>query len=424
MSLRKNILIAVSAGITILGFLSCSNLNDSTDVGNDILTNSDPSLTSFDKNFLAFSGDSNQVLQYCSIPGSSSDPLFGIHNGMITLGNKGMESSTGYVKFLIDDTLETKFNPGDSLLSITIQFDTLVRDSEHYDPGNIRIQSCLNDSASVRTIPDQSAIFSDTLQRQVIGSDTILVDTISGKIKDSIFSACTSYVNRITKCGKDTSCTRIQKIPLPIAFSLFNGNHTGLCRLQKPAMTIRYTRKNNNKTDTLSQTKKPYYFNFIAYESQEAIDSLSALPLSSYAAERVAVFKINLQPLWNKIDSSKQANFNEILSACFIIKGKNLFSDSITKFDSTIEYGYFFSPQLIKDGYYLHDSLFARGRTGTSTNGDSILMPVEYLLRPIIRSDRPAFGYLYIGISSSYDLWKRVLWGKPLFKAVVTTLKR
>jgi hypothetical protein len=428
MSLRKKIFVSASVGIAILAFfVSCSNLNDSNNVGDEIL--SDPNQTSFDKNFLAFSGDSTQVLKSFSIPNGSSDQSFCVHSGMLAIGGKGFDSATGYVKFLIDTILEKNFKPGDSLLSITIQFDTVVLKAEKPNPARIRIQSCSDDSALVRKTPDSSAVYSSILRKakKENSSDSVLIDTLTGTIRDSIFKACTSYTNRVVKCDTNTQCIKNEQEPLIAAFSLFNED-SWLYRLKNPVVTIRYTRRNTTKNpvrvDTSSQTIKPYYYNYIAYESAKSIDSLSAVPLSSYSSRLTAAFKIDLQPLWNKIDNSKQANFNEILSAGFIIKGESEFPDSAAKSDSTVEYGYFFSPTLITDGNVLHDSLFGKGRMGSSKSGDTIVMSVDDLLRPLIRSEHPASGYFYIGITSSSDLWKRVIWGKPIFKAVATTLKR
>ena len=429
MSLRKKIFVSAGVGITILTFfLFCSNFNDSNNVGDEIL--SDPDLTSFDKNFLTFSGDSTQALQSFSIPNGSPYRCFGVHSGMITIGGKGIDTATGYVKFLIDTTYDKtlkNFKSGDSILSIIIKFDTLVLNYEKSDPSHIRIQSCLNDSASSRRSPDTGAVYNDTLKMQISDSKTsFLIDTVSPVLRDSIFKACTSYK------------------PISTAFSLFNQG-SGLCRLKNPNMTIKCIRKDTTKTptktDTISQTLKPYYYNYVAYESNTLIDSLSSRPISSYSSGRTAVFKIDLQPLWNKIDSSKQANFNEILSASFMIKGQSQFSNTYIKLDttknadsakisySTIKYGYYFSTVPVEDGYSLKDALYSKVKTDTITSGKTILMPVDEFLRPLLGAERPSFGYLYIGITNpvlpgSNDLWNKVIWGKPLLKAVATTLKR
>ena len=118
--------------------------------------------------------------------------------------------------------------------------------------------------------------------------------------------------------------------------------------------------------------------------------------------------------------------FNEVLSAAVVFDGRHLTAENN---DTTPTLFYFLSDELISDPDDLDDLIdtinkyYAPVINLQSHDSDTIVMPVDYHLQHYV-AHKPQFVYLYLRIMSNDVFGKQeILWDRPRFKAVLTTIK-
>ena len=146
--------------------------------------------------------------------------------------------------------------------------------------------------------------------------------------------------------------------------------------------------------------------------------------MSSSASGRTAVFEVDISSLWDTMDST---GFEEILSAGFLIQPASY--KNLEGKDSVLSIRHYLSDNLVNDGLILDSLLGKRGinvDTTLDSSGnivDTVTLPVEKFLQNLITT-RPSTVYFYIELSQVTDMrWEEVVWNKPRFRAVITTLK-
>ncbi|HEX2958892.1 MAG TPA: hypothetical protein VHO70_18805 [Chitinispirillaceae bacterium] len=177
------------------------------------------------------------------------------------------------------------------------------------------------------------------------------------------------------------------------------------------------------------------YSNYVMYETKETLENrlnFDTYPISSFGPQRTAVFKLDIDSLWNTLAQQPAGNgpaFNKILSAGVAITGKldsSFIKTRSDTTDTTISVRWFVSENLINDGRLLHRTDNKDiGENETLKNGKEIVLPIEKNLQEILSrtspSTRPSTVYLYLEALSSKNYNKQVIWSKPSLLTVLTT---
>ena len=77
---------------------------------------------------------------------------FGVHPGQIAAGSKDDYSVSGYTEFSIGSSTGKRFQLDDSLISMTIQFDTVSLGSVSFQDSQFTLYSCTEDEKYSRTV--------------------------------------------------------------------------------------------------------------------------------------------------------------------------------------------------------------------------------------------------------------------------------
>jgi hypothetical protein len=190
------------------------------------------------------------------------------------------------------------------------------------------------------------------------------------------------------------------------------------------------------KVDTIVMKADSFYIplsysNYVCYEQSDTLKNRTPIPMSSYGPQRTAVFKLNMDSLWNKLEepvSSTHPVFNKILSAGVAITGNydSSFIKSMTdSTDTTIIVNWCVSEFPYNNGR----GLFKGDKTWGAKiiePGKEAVLPIEKNLQEI--SSRsvipPKTVYLYLDIQSTKHYNKQVIWSKPSLISVLTTSKQ
>jgi hypothetical protein len=96
----KKTLFITSTIISLLSLIGCSQFEDTTSVGSQLIQEADPSFLDFDKNLAKLSLDTNIVTGFKSVPQDESDTNFGVHvSTSLPVGGQYGEISTAYYQF-------------------------------------------------------------------------------------------------------------------------------------------------------------------------------------------------------------------------------------------------------------------------------------------------------------------------------------
>jgi len=407
--------------IALALLLSCSGLDDTTGLGRDIISSTNPSAVSIDQNFRTFSRNESIVTDFFSIP-DENDTHFGIHPGLIAAGSKAGYITSSYTEFSIGRNAGSRFELDDEPVSISLTFDTLDHGTVAFKNLKLSLYQCSQDQKFSRS--------STTPEGKLIGElapDSTVKNRLSVEIDDDelvseIFSACLALKECYEECDKNKGCKDTCYNSLEaktFSFCLYNEDDSSFIRLSQPLMKITFTRD----TSTITESIKPSYFNYVAQD--ENIDEQKALAVSSNVSGRTAVFKIDISSLWDTMNTS---GFDEILSAGFNIIPETHINFDNEK-DTSFAVRHYISDNLIQDGSELDSLIFSRSfefKIEKDSKGrlkkKLILFADRYLQK--YRSKHPSTVFLYLQISKSSDMsWKKVLWEKPVFNAVLTTIK-
>lgn len=407
--------------------LACSDLEDSTTLGKDIVSSYNPSAVNIDQNFQTFYRNNSIVTDAFSIP-DQNNARFGIHAGVIAAGSKEEYTVTGYTEFVIGKNVGRRFNTKDKLVAITLSFDTISFGTRYLENHNLTLYSCSQNKKYSRTSDPTGMLIGKLVQDT--SSKKLNVEIEDSVLAQSIFDACLAYQECLDDCSniKDPSCTKsCDSLKSTFSFCLFNENDSSFVRLRSPVMKITHkrTQKINKKDSVITRIDSltgASYSNYIAFEDD--IGEVKVKPLSSSASERTAVFQIDISSLW---DTMSTTGFNEILSAGLELKP--LSYENLDKKDSLFSVRHYLSDELIQDGIVLDSLIGSRklnikaeyDKSGKMTN--SIILLVDRYLQGL-RSTRPSTVYLYIQVNKSDDVsWETVEWRKPVFNVVLSTFK-
>ena len=432
----KKGLISIVITLPVLFALFCSRFDDTTSLGKDIISNTiGPSLVDLQQNFNQLSIDTSIVSKQLSIPGKN-DVNFGVHSGRLCAGSKAGITASGYFEFSIGGkTIYNRFNDTDSLISISLVIDTIGTVSTLTNSSKITLYRSTESAKYSR-----SEVTAGTAIDTISFDSKRFVTTLDTSDANSIFTALRSaYKECIDACSNKactTSCDTSSEAREFFRYTLFNQDSSSLIRFKNPFLKIKYRRinvKNDGKTrDTIFVTDSLIRATYVNYLAKDAIsDSLQALPLSSFASGRTAVFQINLTPLWNKMDST---GLNEILSAAFTIDSSVYRNLELSNSDFSFAVRYFLGNSLLDNGFTLNTQLNKVPQTSITAKYDStsnmnftgkLIFPADRFLQELNQT-RPATGYLYLQLVSQNNnmQWEEVLWNKPNLKAVFTTITR
>ncbi len=112
----KKTLLITSTIILLLSLIGCSNFEDTTSVGSQLIDEADPSFLDFDQNYKKLPLDTGIVMLSKSVPENSSDSNFGVHTAsVLPVGGNDGEISTAYYQFKPSSENWLKFRNIDTL---------------------------------------------------------------------------------------------------------------------------------------------------------------------------------------------------------------------------------------------------------------------------------------------------------------------
>jgi hypothetical protein len=415
--------LALLPTITALLF-SCSDFDQYTGVGTDVVEESDPSFTKFEDNFDPFFQDSSIINESYSIP---QDPNHHFrYTSLLAAGNDSGFETVAFLTFTVPAEL------------------ALTSDSTTIDSG-IRIDSVMfsifaytdsTDSAGFSELSLYRSHPADDEEPLVTCSrdednDTMLMYT--GVCSDSTFidslnTFYTNYRNCIDACNTDdceADCDEINR-----SFTVMLVLDDSMYVFSTPPYLIIFSHlekysDSEAQEDSLSQidTVSGTTYSEI-HESDDVISSLSGIPVSKRKSKRTAVFNLNFSDLW---EESSKTGFSEILSAVVSFPRETM---EINASDSSaINVRYFLSGKTMSDysesDAYFSDTLlyYSETKTFSSTGSDTVHFPIEHYLYKFQKT-QPTELNLYLQVEPYFihdDI--EITWSKPSFKAVLTSLK-
>lgn len=411
---KKNYLVSILITVTAL---FCSRFDDVTSVGKEVVRDIDPSLVNFDENFETVSLNKSTVSEKFSIPDLDCSES-GVHvESFVAVGSDNGENATGYFEFRLNSDTRQKFIKSKSIKDIFIQFD-LDSLSEKVENLNLFLADTLYKYKRSNIATD------DTLRCGTLTTDSVSYRasfSLDSLIADSIFSICKDLKPCDTSSDKNQkkSCDSLNQ-PDILSFLLTNSDSSGVINIFRNArMVINVVQDSTAKKDSV-KTLTSSFANYVVHEDKGSIDSLSSLPISSFASRRTAVFKTDLSSLWDIMsDDSGPVQYNEILSAAVRVWGTTIEKET----DSLIVEG-FISDKLYSSSTEL-DSLFRYSSVAKGESGDTLLLKSDRFIQKVL-SNRPSMVYVYLRVNrfvNGIGIWDKVLWNEPELNVILTTLK-
>lgn len=391
--LKKLILSLCIAGISL--FISCSNLNDSSTLGGQIITNSDPNRTDFTSSFEFF--DTLKVISQYSVA-EPVDTIIGagspLGTGTPLVGKDSIKIARCIYGFKHDTTVRFKnYHRILKNVAIEISTDSIPRTIHVFSYHHQGITAPVNELVSTK-LTSTNKFFKDTLN-----SATVV----------SIDSTLRSYYSLDTAIDasskKRTNKSHILKLLVASDDSIFT--------LQKePKLILTY----DSASVTIIDTLKSNYSSNVQFDTPEKKSDFDSLPVSSTHTGRYAVFKLDLKSLW--ADMAKRPGFTTILSVPLIITGQSYSTtDTLEK-----KYYYYISTSLFSNPKEMLDSMIVRNYTGRiGSNAILDTVPAETFFRPLLKNV-PEFAYLYL---RGYDIAntssdQSIRWSNPVITGVFT----
>ena len=394
--------------ISLLLLPSCSRLDDSTDLGGNVIEDIYPDKVTLGKHFREYVMDSAALANSFSLPGSG-DPGFGVHEATgssMLIGMQGDQRAAGYVQFICTpDTGATRRNEkNDTVKSVVLRFvrDTAVpscRVAVWY--SNIPSHALNPDAANGDSILDTMEFTKDTV---AVPDSVVLPDPLAGMI----FMACTTS-------NKDSARAHYARDTFGFIISVVQCD--SLVRLNgNPQMVVRFKRgaDTTGRNVTYGSSNTSYYC-----AEDIAPDTLDTIPALRYASKRTAVFQYDMSQLWNTTDDLADPRSALTVSAVFPLQGP--------QDKDTLTLRCLLWHNLERDGTVL-DSLFAgknqQSLPGLVTINDTaqVLANVCTALQWYEKNDRSPTMYLYLRFNENVkQVWKKTRWtGAPLLTAMIS----
>lgn len=392
--LKKLILSACIAGIGL--FISCSDFNDSSTLGGQIITNSDPNRTDFTRSFEFF--DTLKVISQYSVA-EPVDTTIGagspLGTGSPLVGKKdSIKIARAIYGFKHDTTVRFKnYHRILKRVAIEISTDSIQRTIHVYSYHNQAITAPVNELVSSK-LTSNNKFFKDTLNSATVAS-------IDSTLRS--FYALDTAIDASSK--KRTNKSHILKLLVASDDSIFT--------LQKePKLILTY----DSASVTIIDTLKSNYSSNVQFDTPEKKSDFDSLPVSSTHTGRYAVFKLDLKSLW--ADMAKRPGFTTILSVPLIITGQSYSTtDTLEK-----KYYYYISTSLFSNPKEMLDSMIVRdytGRIGSNAILDTV--PAEAFFKPLLKNT-PEFAYLYLRgytiANTTSD--QSIRWSNPVITGVFT----
>ncbi|MBN2037808.1 MAG: hypothetical protein JW768_13795 [Chitinispirillaceae bacterium] len=393
-------------------FLFCSQIDDATNLGSEIINDIDPDKVRIDRHYREFLLDSTALEESYSVP-QAGDEGFGVHGvvagNVMVVGRKSNESAVGFVQFLCTTDSGGSgrlfYTDDDSLISVQLFFPRISKDTSAPD---YIVKVC--GVAGPRDVFDTACKPIDTLTFD----DSLLVDTVTippGDLRDSIFQSCRSLD---TKYDGDT-----------FSFTLVNIAQDTLYRFPLsagiPGLKVTVFRSNEENKDSVFSKSYPFTQAFY-YVDEDERDSLQGQAVSSYASSRTAVYRYRAAALWNSINDTASGSINKLISAGFMIRHPK--NDT-----HQLQVKYLVASEPLRDGVVI-DSLF-KSRFVSDINDSSALYADvrEELQRYARMSAPPSSLYLHLRLdcnrssalqAASKEQWQTAKWDAiPYLKSIL-----
>lgn len=423
--MHKNVFQLFFLPSLLLVTLTCSKLDTVTSAGEEIVKSVDPNQVNFGNNFATLVYDQSLVTESWSLP-KKANTNFGYHINHLFAGTGKGYSATGHLTFKITPSFSSKFKTSDKLDTIKFVFDTATvsrlgttTSYSSFTLYSTTDTSGYNASSSMATRKKIAALQHDSATNKF----AVYCDSLDSLLTDSIFNACLTYDH----CSSDASVEscRAALDTSSFNFTIAGTDSTGMAAFfHAPALVVIYTRNDKVRYDTLKAVTST-----LVSESEQVIDSLYTKTLSSFTTQRTAVFKLDFSPLVAAMDST---GLKEILSAAAVLTGTRSPSDAL---DSMPIITYWLTTKAITDGKALDANLdtirkyYGTEKTLVQPAGEAttITLPVDYFLQNHL-SQRATVFYLYLQISPLKSIVagdrvaQEIIWQKPRFKAVLTTI--
>jgi hypothetical protein len=388
--LKKIIVSACIAGIGI--FVSCSNLNDSSSLGGEIIINSDPNRIDFNKSFEYF--DTLSVLNQYSVV-EPADTTIG--SGSAIVGKNSSKTVRAVLGFAHDSTFRYKHR-GRTLRSTVVR---IGAEPLKINGTTTKVLSSINVllyNASLMPRQLDTLIARKTIKNKLTTDTNMFSDTLNPLTSVSIDSTLKSY-------RKEDSGTYFIKLVVTSDDTLFELR-------AKPRLILIYDSLGTTILDSITSEFRTN----VQFDAPAIKTAYDTLPVSSVYSGRYAVFKLDLKSLWTEM--AKRPGFTTILSVPLIISGQSLVAtDTVEK-----KYYYYISPKLFANPKEIKDSMIVKNATGKIGSKQYLdTVAAEIFFRPL-SNNKPDAAYLYL---RSYDIAntysdRSIRWSNPIITGVFT----
>ncbi len=365
--------------------LFCSQSETITGAGSGVISDLDSTLTDLDGAFRPAVLDSGDIQKAYSIP---NDAPVTHRADYLLIGENGAEYAFGHMQFEITDSLpvpNTSYTKDDTLKGAALFFETI---------GGIGDSGVVN----IYSSPEfDSLVPGNDTDAELLGSVKLAdnsTDSISlpEDLQKQIFEARTDSTKELT-------------------FSFSISDTPELMKVKNPYIIVDVKdKKGKTVRDSIGSTT-----HFTFYEKDEALDSLSAIPLASYPSQRITVFEINTEDIFSKMNDASGITYSEVLNAVITLELQEGMVDSVLEASDIDLQFLLFDKELEIDSLRKH---FASSRHHDlhSSFTLSVRSPVQKLLRG---AQKPL--YAYIRLSHSKSGYRKVVWSKPpKFEVVLT----
>lgn len=366
--------------------LFCSQSETITGAGSGVISDLDSTLTNLDGAFRQVVLDSSDIQKAYSIPDEA--PASNTRKtSYLLIGENGAEYAFGHMQFDVTDSLpipNTAYTKDDTLKSATLFIRTTggVGDSER---------------VNIHFSPEfDSLVYGNDTDAELLGSVKLEIDSTDSislpeELQKQIFEARTDSLKKAT-------------------FSFSISDTVALMKVDNPYIIVKVAKKDGKTIrDSISCTT-----HFTVYEMDEAVDSLSSMPLSSFSSQRTAVFEINTEDIFNSMNDASGITYSEVLNAIVTVGFEKEIPDSVLN-DLNIHFQFLLLDSKL-EGDSLKSQFLFESHYELKNRTFEVRRPVQKLLR---EAQKPL--YAYIRLSSSRGGYESIVWSKPpKFEVVLT----
>lgn len=397
MVIKKTLLSTFVAGMTLL--LSCSDMNESTNLGSNILTSTDPSKTDFNANFSFFD---SVPLSFVKSTARVNDTLVGVNRARVGTSISKCQARS-MLSFRFDSLYRAK-HLTDTLQSVTVYIEDTDADSAKNTAALSIFDYSRNRLASYSAI--DSATRYATIQSQYKSGSFLdyYRDTLNT-------SALTNIKAMLSKVSKDTLRFKI----------LLTSNYDSLMSLDPDARLILQYKSAKSVVVVDSLTSDSC--NHVLIDPDSTDLALSTQAVTSSETGRKTIFSMDLSRLWDTL--AKRPDFSTILSATLSIKDSMLAGSDTNS--SKVNFCYYISPTLFTSNNIISDTLNStRARYSNFTYDSTLAGTTELNLQAAVffrsmLSKKPSIAYLYISNRNNNSIVQKTLWKNPVIKDITFT---